>query len=152
MPKDPSTADATQTADGPWYRGGLRFECTECGDCCTGSPGYVWVTADEIAAIARRLEISVDEMERRYVRKVGSRKTLIDLAERNWDCVFLDARTRRCTIYEDRPRQCRTWPFWQSNIKTPDAWKHTCEICPGSGKGDLVTLEEIDLKLNTVKM
>lgn len=148
----PKTTDATDSPPEPWYRDGLRFSCTECGDCCTGAPGYVWVTAEEIAAIATRLAISVEEMERRFVRKVGGRKTLIDLAERNWDCVFLDADTRRCTIYEDRPRQCRTWPFWQSNVKTPQAWRHTCEVCPGSGQGDVVPLVEIELRVNTVKM
>ncbi len=148
----PNTSDTAEAPDGPWYRDGLRFECTECGHCCSGAPGYVWVNAEEIAAIARRLEITTEEMERRFVRKVGTRKTLIDLAERNWDCVFLDAKTRGCTIYEDRPRQCRTWPFWKSNVKTPEAWKQTCEVCPGSGQGNVVPLVEIELRLNVVKM
>ena len=26
----------------PWYRDGLRFQCTQCGNCCTGDPGVVW--------------------------------------------------------------------------------------------------------------
>ena len=26
-----------------WYSEGLRFECTQCGACCSGEPGYVWV-------------------------------------------------------------------------------------------------------------
>ena len=38
--------------DDPWYRDGLAFTCTRCGACCTGAPGYVWVDADEIAALA----------------------------------------------------------------------------------------------------
>jgi hypothetical protein len=37
-------------------------------------------------------------------------------------------------------------------VKTPDTWKHTCEVCPGSGKGHVVPLVEIELRLNTVKM
>ena len=36
----------------PWFKDGLRFECTQCGDCCTGSPGYVWVNDEEISALA----------------------------------------------------------------------------------------------------
>ena len=148
----PKTSHTSEQPEAPWYRDGLRFECTGCGDCCTGAPGYVWVNAEEIAAIARRLQMSVEETERRFVRKVGSRKTLVDVAERNWDCVFLEANTRRCTIYEDRPRQCRTWPFWHSNVKTTEAWQQTCEVCPGSGKGNLVPLVEIELRLNVVKM
>ena len=36
----------------PWYADGLRFACTQCGNCCTGEPGFVWVNDAEIAAIA----------------------------------------------------------------------------------------------------
>ena len=35
---------------------GLRFECTQCGDCCTGAPGYVWVNKAEISAWPTRWE------------------------------------------------------------------------------------------------
>ena len=37
-----------------WYRDGLRFECTQCGKCCTGAPGYVWVDDDEVEALSIR--------------------------------------------------------------------------------------------------
>ena len=47
------TADANSNHDTPrqpsdaWYaEEGLAFECTGCGDCCTGAPGYVWVIRD----------------------------------------------------------------------------------------------------------
>ena len=36
----------------PWYRDGLKFACTGCGDCCTGEPGYVWVNKAEIETLA----------------------------------------------------------------------------------------------------
>ena len=61
------------------------------------------------------------------------RKSLVEYE--NGDCVFFDGQSRGCTVYEDRPRQCRTWPFWESNIRNEAAWKDTCESCPGSGKG-----------------
>ena len=61
----------------------------------------------------------------------------------NGDCVFFDNKTRKCRVYAARPRQCRTWPFWDSNIRTPEAWAETCQVCPGSGKGRLYQLEEI---------
>jgi Fe-S-cluster containining protein len=60
------------------------------------------------------------------------------------DCVFFDNQTRKCRVYEHRPRQCRTWPFWNSNLNTPDDWRHTCKVCPGSGAGRLYQLEEIE--------
>jgi Fe-S-cluster containining protein len=135
---------STNDPDGeqPWYADGLRFKCTGCGDCCTGAPGYVWVNQAEIDALARRLGMAVDEFERRYVREVGVRRTLKEL--KNYDCVFLDPETRKCTVYEDRPRQCRTWPFWNSNLKSSEAWRQTCDVCPGSGHGKLYSIEAIE--------
>jgi len=125
----------------PWFQDGLRFECTQCGDCCTGAPGYVWVNNDEIAALAAALDMKVHEFEASYVRRIGSRKSLIELA--NGDCILFDGKTRKCKVYNDRPRQCRTWPFWDSNIATPTAWKKTCAVCPGSGQGKVYSIDEV---------
>jgi uncharacterized protein len=134
----------------PWYNDGLKFECTQCGDCCTGAPGYVWVTNEEIAALAGELKLPVEEFEQRFVRKVGIRKSLIEYG--NGDCVFFDGQSRKCTVYEARPKQCRTWPFWESNIRTPAAWQHTCQVCPGSGRGNLYTVEEVVAQSSVVRV
>jgi len=131
-------------ADKPWYHNGLKFKCTGCGACCTGEPGYVWVNKAEIAAIAAAIKIDVETFERRYVRRVGIRKSLAEFP--NGDCVFFDSERRTCQIYAERPRQCRTWPFWVSNLRTPEAWAKMSEHCPGAGRGRLVPLEEIKLQ------
>lgn len=125
----------------PWYKDGLRFQCTGCGDCCTGAPGYVWVIKEEIAALAAVVGVEVAEFESRYVRQIGVRKSLVEHS--NGDCVFFDNQTRKCRVYSARPRQCRTWPFWESNLRTPEAWAETCHVCPGSGTGRLYQLEAI---------
>ena len=135
---------AEGSPDAPWYAAGLRFQCTGCGDCCTGGSGYVWVNQAEIDALAARLAMTPVAFEKKYVNQVGVRRSLKELRHRQYDCVFLDAETRRCTVYEDRPRQCRTWPFWDSNIKSPAAWQETCEACPGSGQGKLYSIEVIE--------
>ena len=128
-----------------WYKDGLRFKCSQCGDCCTGAPGYVWVNQAEIEGIAAEIgESDVEAFEHEYVRKIGIRRSLREFP--NGDCVFFDAEKRKCTVYNARPRQCRTWPFWDSNLKSPEAWADTSEICPGSGKGKLYQLEEIELQ------
>ena len=126
----------------PWYGDGLRFKCTQCGDCCTGAPGFVWVNAEEIAALAKRLELSEDDFEKKYVRRIGMRRSLVEFP--GGDCIFFDSVGRGCTVYEDRPRQCRTWPFWNSNLRTPQAWKDVCDVCPGAGRGKLYNLETIN--------
>lgn len=136
--------------DRPWYHEGLRFRCTQCGDCCTGAPGYVWVNKAEMEALARRLGLELEEFQRRYTRQVGVRRSLVEYP--NGDCVFFDSQARKCTVYEDRPRQCRTWPFWDSNVRTPEAWAETCQVCPGSGKGKLVPANEIQRQLQIIRL
>ncbi len=134
----------------PWFKDGLRFQCSQCGDCCTGAPGYVWVNQEEIAALANQIGVALDEFERKYVRRVGIRKSLVEFP--NGDCVFFDGEKRKCTVYEARPRQCRTWPFWHSNLKSPEDWQQTCEVCPGSGQGPLVPLERILHQVQVIRI
>lgn len=126
----------------PWYQDGLKFTCSECGDCCTGAPGYVWVNKAEIEQLAELLDIDVEAFEQLYVRSIGIRKSLVEFS--NGDCVFFDNEARKCSVYETRPRQCRSWPFWKSNLRTPKAWADTCAACPGSGRGKLHSIEQIE--------
>ncbi len=133
----------------PWYQEGLRFRCTQCGHCCTGAPGYVWVNDEEIAALAEYLGERREEVEGLYTRPVGRRRSLREKA--NGDCVFYD-REKGCTVYPVRPRQCRTWPFWESNVRSPEAWRQTCESCPGAGHGDLISADEIAQRLRMIPL
>lgn len=126
----------------PWYREGLQFECTQCGLCCSGEPGYVWVDAEEIQAMADAMDLSVDDFESKFIRKVGTDKSLKEYPD--GDCILLDPENRTCLVYAARPTQCRTWPFWDSNLESKKAWKETCDECPGAGKGQLYTFEQIE--------
>jgi uncharacterized protein len=129
-------------SESPWYGDGLRFECTGCGQCCSGDPGYVWVTNREIAALALSMGMTITNFEAAFVRAVGKRKSLVELP--NGDCVFLDPEVRRCKLYQVRPVQCRTWPFWESNVRSARAWEEICQVCPGSGRGKLVPREDVE--------
>ena len=133
----------------PWYQDGLRFACTRCGKCCTGAPGFVWVNGEEVQAIADFLHEPVEQVWARYTRPERSGRSLREKA--NNDCIFFDA-AQGCTIYSVRPRQCRTWPFWQSNLSSPAAWEETCQRCPGSGKGELIPAEEITRRLQVIEI
>jgi hypothetical protein len=133
----------------PWYREGLRFTCTQCGNCCTGTPGWVWVNDEEIEALARFRNETPTEVIALYTRLAHRGRTLREKA--NGDCVFYD-REAGCTIYPVRPRQCRTWPFWESTAGTPERWEHTCTICPGSGQGELISAEEITRRMKVIRL
>src|SRR5262245_43939375 len=132
-----------------WYQDGLRFSCTRCGKCCTGTPGYVWVNDEELAAIAEFRNEPLEEVIGLYTFQEGRRRSLREKA--NGDCVFYD-KEAGCTIYPVRPRQCRTWPFWESNVVTPEAWEATCEVCPGSGQGELISAEEITRRVKVIRL
>ena len=133
-----------------WYSEGLRFECTQCGDCCTGAEGYVWVNQAEIDAMSARLGMDSNVFEAQFVRRIGVRRSLTERP--GGDCVLLDPATRGCTVYNDRPRQCRTWPVWDSNLKSPAAWDEAAQGCPGCNKGNLVPLEKIKEQASKIRI
>jgi len=138
------------TTPEPWYKDGLRFTCTQCGNCCTGPEGVVWVNEQEIKQIAEYIGKSIGEMRLEHTRLVGRRVSLKEFA--NGDCTFFDGEKRGCTIYPVRPRQCRTWPFWDSNLESPEDWQAIQQTCPGAGKGNFFSLEEIEKQAAVIRL
>ncbi len=133
--------------ESPWYADGLRFSCTKCGNCCRG-PGYVWVDDDEIHTLARHLEMDDEAFTKVYTRKIGRSRSLREQASD--DCIFFEASVG-CLVYEARPRQCRTWPFWEHNLESEKDWDKVKQRCPGSGTGQLFSVEEITARLQEMK-
>lgn len=121
----------------PWYAEGLRFTCTQCGNCCSGPPGYVWINDEELRALAAHFGLTPIEFEQRHTRRAHGRRSLLE--QSNGDCEFLrrdpDGK-RRCSVYLTRPLQCRTWPFWRSNVDSPRAWERAARACPGMNQGE----------------
>ena len=133
----------------PWYHEGLRFRCTRCGNCCTGEPGHVYVNDEEIAAIAAFRGESVEHLTALYSKPTHRERSLREKV--NGECVFYE-RGQGCTIYAVRPRQCRTWPFWQGNVRSPEDWERTKSICPGAGQGELISADEILNRLKVIRL
>lgn len=127
----------------PFYEDGLKFECQGSGNCCTshGEFGFVFLTLEDRRRFAKHLNISTATFTRQYC----------DMKDGVWhlkedpkqpDCMFL--KNKRCSTYEARPTQCRTWPFWPE-VMTPKAWKgEVASFCPGVGKGKLWSKQEIE--------
>ena len=124
----------------PWYAEGLSFACTGSGRCCRnhGEHAYVYLEDVELSALAAHVGLEVPEFFERYCAEDEGWTTLrMDEPQ----CPFLDG-SGRCGVYEARPVQCRTWPFWTENLKSANGWKRAAEICPGIGQGRLYTAEE----------
>lgn len=136
-----------------WYIGGLHFECFQCGNCCSGpDEGYIWITKPEIELLAKHLRLSVEQLRKKYLKRIGTRTSIIEEGVTK-DCIFLtkiDGR-KGCAIYPVRPNQCRTWPFWASNLMGPDGWNGATVKCPGVNRGRLYSVEEIEQVKNSKK-
>jgi uncharacterized protein len=131
---------------------GLSFQCTMCGNCCTGPEGYVLVSDAEAAALAKRFRLTVPEFLARYTRMTLKGPSLNERLTQlpdgtGYDCVFLDREKipgkAVCGVYEDRPAQCRTWPFWKSNLTSRHAWKRAKRTCPGMDKGRPYSVQQV---------
>ena len=122
------------------FRDGVRFECQGTGQCCLsrGSYGYVYFSFRDRQRMARVLGLSTREFTQKYCEKSSG---LWHLRDPERDCVFLDG--KRCTAYEGRPTQCRTWPFWPENMSAKTWRAEVAPYCAGVGKGRLVTADEI---------
>ena len=121
-----------------WFAEGIRFECRRCGRCCRGEPGYVWVTTDEIRLMAEHVGMSPVDFAKKYVRRDGTKLTLKE--RKNGDCVLWH---NTCVVYERRPAQCRTFPFWTHALKSKAAFTDVTRTCPGVGAGPRYTVEDI---------
>lgn len=127
----------------PWYHRGLRFSCTQCGKCCTGSPGFVWITEEEMREMADFLKLEIKDFKRLYVKRVGQRYSLVEKKTQNHSCVFY--RDQKCQVYAARPLQCRTYPFWKENLLTEESWAQTAQECEGiQAEAPLIEQETIE--------
>ena len=98
------------------WRAGLCDSCA--ANCCTmpveirlpdlvrlGLVDAFEAEHEEPRLIARRL------VKSRQVERYNQKDGIFTMARRaNGDCQFLDATTRRCTVYEQRPDTCRLHP------------------------------------------
>ncbi|MEM1166529.1 MAG: YkgJ family cysteine cluster protein [Planctomycetota bacterium] len=131
-----------------WYEDGLRFECTSCGACCTGPPGYVRFSDEEGARIAELLGVSVSTFLEAYTKHTPAGRSLDEVeTEHGWDCVFLDRESvpgkAVCSIYEARPTQCRTFPWWPEHLRSRTTWGALGRACEGVGQGPVIPASTI---------
>ena len=133
-----------------FYENGLRFECQGSGKCCTshGEFGHVFLTKEDRQRFAKYLNMRTAEFTKKYCDQLGPIWRLKEEFGKP-DCIFL--KEKKCSVYEARPTQCRTWPFWPE-VMNAKAWKEDVEsFCPGVGKGRLWTASEIEEIMETEK-
>lgn len=119
---------------------GLKFECQRCGDCCIIPDGFVYLYPSEIEEISSRMGMSVEKFKEKYMTQEDGEDVLKSFP--NGECIFY-IRNEGCRIYDSRPRQCVTFPFWPHNLRSADDWTAVSDECPGVNKGRLHSKDEI---------
>ncbi|CAI5742347.1 unnamed protein product [Hyaloperonospora brassicae] len=120
----------------------LRFRCTECGKCCTGRGGRVRVNDRELQDLAEATNLSRAELERSCTRTIvedgadGHKKTQVVLKQTTDDrqCIFLHG--SKCSVYQARPTQCRTFPWWPQHLVSDYDWRLAAKDCEGISVDD----------------
>lgn len=89
--------------------------CKACkGKCCVGESGYIFLSLAEVKALAKAFGQDVDDFGVKYLRKVGYKFSLLEVPVKGgFACILFDNDTKTCKAYQHRPKQCRTFPFWE---------------------------------------
>jgi Fe-S-cluster containining protein len=100
--------------------GKTRWTCTRCGGCCTGLKGTLALTGPMVAI--------------------------------NNVCVWFDKKVKGCRFQEQKWPVCKVWPFWAIlDEKThPEPLLVISRLCPGFGKGPIITQAIYDRLLKAV--
>lgn len=95
--------------------------------------------------MAKHLGLTGAEFRKQYCGTTDGFTHLKEESTRK-QCQFLKGGA--CSIYEARPTQCRTWPFWPENM-APKAWSlEVAAFCPGVGKGSIIPREKVQADLD----
>ncbi|MBI9108712.1 MAG: YkgJ family cysteine cluster protein [Spirochaetales bacterium] len=129
-----------------FYENGLRFECQKCSACCRHDPGYVFLTQTDLDALVTETGLSEADFLEKYCTMIdiGGFKRISLIEKKNYDCIFWKD---GCSVYQSRPVQCRTFPFWISSLEDKTDWDELALSCPGIGKGGIVSKEEIEKRI-----
>jgi Fe-S-cluster containining protein len=108
------------------------------------------VTEKEMAGMAEFLKISFEDFVKKYTRNIEGRFSLKEVPSlsnpSDFDCIFL--KDKKCTLYNVRPVQCQTFPWWPQNLNSPLEWEETARECEGiSLQAPKVSLKVINSEL-----
>lgn len=119
----------------------MKFQCQESckGKCCSASWhkgwGFVFLTKEDTTRLSRHLHQPITTFAEfgqfEFTRFSPTKINAWYLKMNAGTCQYFQ--DGKCGVYEARPTQCRTFPFWPEYITKMEKLK---EICPGIGVGE----------------
>ncbi len=105
-----------------------QLACNTCaGRCCTGESGYIYVTKDEVYKISQLLKLDAVVFVKKYLFKKGYKYSIKEIKNgESYECIFYDRELNGCKIYNARPNQCITFPFWEYYKNKVEELKQEC--------------------------
>ena len=99
------------------YEKGIKFKCQGSSKCCVsrGTYGFVYLSEKDLKKISYFLKIKTEIFKKKFCQYTNKFLHLKEV-NKNGNCIFL--KEKKCTIYNARPTQCRTWPFWAENMNS----------------------------------
>lgn len=106
------------------------FSCKVCGECCKGRGG-IWVTWEEIKAMAQYLNIDGASFTQSYCEKKNGHYYIREKAVKGEVvCVFLQE-NGGCAVHPCKPLPCQLWPYWKGILSSEEDWQALMDVCPG---------------------
>ena len=94
------------------------------------------MSPEEIQQASRQLQLTPRDFVQTYASHTlgpssshaldDESSTWIRLRDQGGSCVFLGDDGKLCGIYEARPVQCRTYPFWPNILQSMESWNEEC--------------------------
>jgi Fe-S-cluster containining protein len=107
------------------------IDCLSCANCCkTMTPTF---TSTDIKKIASYLQISSDEMKKRWLKKERGTGNWLN---KTTPCQFLNLETNMCNVYEVRPADCAGFPHLTKKrmVDYLHVHKQNLDECPATFK------------------
>jgi len=125
----------------PWWMNGLQFACqADCGKCCDQPGGIVYLRPEDAERLATHHDMSVEDWLVRDCRQTLDGRYVLNSVPSSDICIYLDT-AKRCTVYESRPAQCASYPFWSENLRSDRSWQRTLDECPGLDAEDSIIID-----------
>lgn len=89
----------------------LLYDCSKCPAYCCSYDRIV-VEPEDLERLAKHFGVDNETARRRFTKVVEGEQVLRHQQDKYFKtiCMFLDTKTRRCTVYDARPGVCHEYP------------------------------------------